>query len=81
LDENVRGFGYRNEDVSMYKDTYFGENRYVRFQADGGNIFNRHFFCAVDQFWLPNNGNPNFGLTHSQCNIPRRFQLALQVFF
>ena len=80
-DENVRGFGYRNEDFSIYKDTYFGENRYFRFQADGGNIFNRHFFCAVDQFWLPNNGNPNFGLTHSQCNIPRRFQLALQIFF
>jgi hypothetical protein len=80
-DENVRGFGYRNEDFSIYKDTYFGENKYVRFQADGGNIFNRVFFCPADQFWLPNNGNSNFGRTGSQCNIPRRFQLGLQVFF
>jgi hypothetical protein len=80
-DENVRGFGYRNEDLSIYKDTYFGEKRYFRFQADAGNIANRVFFCPVDTFWLPNNGNGNFGKTHSQCNIPRRIQLALQVFF
>ena len=80
-DENVRGFGYRNEDLSIYKDTYFGEKRYFRFQADAGNIANRVFFCPVDTFWLPNNGNSNFGKTHSQCNIPRRIQVALQVFF
>jgi hypothetical protein len=81
FDENVRGFGYRNEDFSIYKDTYFGERKYVRFQADMGNVFNRVFFCPVDQFWLPNNGNGNFGQSHSQCNIPRRIQLGLQVFF
>src|ERR1700730_11114025 len=80
-DSSVRGFKYFNEDFSIYKDTYFGERRYVRFQADGGNIFNRTFFCPVDTFWLPNNGNKNFGHTGSQCNIPRRFQLGLQVFF
>jgi hypothetical protein len=80
-DANVRGFKYFNEDFSIYKDTYFGERRYVRFQADGGNIFNRTFFCPVDTFWQPNNGNKNFGHTGSQCNIPRRFQLGLQVFF
>lgn len=80
-DGSVRGFKYYNEDLSLSKDTYFGEGRYVRFQADGGNMFNRHFFCPVDTFWLPNNGNSNFGLTHSQCNIPRRIQLGLQIFF
>jgi hypothetical protein len=80
-DENVRGFGYRNEDFSIYKDTYFGEHKYVRFQADAGNMFNRVFFCPVDQFWQPNNGNKNFGQSHSQCNIPRRIQLGLQIFF
>lgn len=80
-DQSVRGFGYLNEDLSIYKDTYFSEKRYVRFQADAGNIANRVFFCPVDTFWLPNNGNSNFGKTHSQCNIPRRIQLALQIFF
>lgn len=80
-DATVRGFKYFNEDFSIFKDTHFGEGRYVRVQADAGNIFNRVFFCPVDQFWLPNNGNGNFGHTSSQCNIPRRVQLALQIFF
>jgi carboxypeptidase family protein/TonB-dependent receptor-like protein len=80
-DASVRGFKYFNEDFSIFKDTYFGEGRYVRVQADAGNIFNRVFFCPADQFWLPNNGNGNFGHTGSQCNIPRRVQIGLQIFF
>ncbi|HXJ87524.1 MAG TPA: TonB-dependent receptor [Candidatus Binatia bacterium] len=81
MDANVRGFSYYNEDISIYKDTYFAEGKYVRFQADAGNAFNRVFYCPVDQFWLPNNGNGNFGKTGSQCNIPRRVQFGLQLFF
>jgi len=80
-DASVRGFKYFNEDFSIFKDTHFSEGRYVRVQADAGNIFNRVFFCPVDQFWLPNKGNGNFGHTSSQCNIPRRVQLGLQIFF
>jgi hypothetical protein len=81
MDENVRGFPVYNEDLSIFKDTYFGEERYFRFSAQGGNIFNRQFWCPVDQFWIPNNGNGNFGKTGSQCNVPRRIQFGLQVFF
>jgi len=80
-DASVRGFKYFNEDFSLIKDTYFGEGKYVRFQMDAGNVFNRVFFCPVDTNWIPNNGNGNFGHTGSQCNIPRRVQLALQLFF
>ena len=80
-DASVRGFRYFNEDISILKDTYFGESKYVRFEADAGNALNRVFFCPVDQFWIPNNGNGNFGKTGSQCNIPRRIQFGLQVFF
>lgn len=81
MDANVRGFKYFNEDISIYKDTFFGEDKYVRFEADAGNALNRVFFCPVDQFWIPNNGNGNFGKTGSQCNIPRRIQFGLQLFF
>jgi len=81
MDASVRGFRYFNEDISIYKDTYFGEGRYVRFEADAGNALNRVFFCPVDQNWIPNNGNGNFGKTGSQCNIPRRIQFGLQLFF
>jgi hypothetical protein len=78
-DSTVRGFHYFNEDVSIFKDTYFGERKYVRFEADGGNLFNRVDFCPVNTFWF--SGNSGFGTTGSQCNIPRRIQFGLQVFF
>lgn len=81
MDAGVRGFPYYNEDLSIFKDTYFGEEKYVRFSAQAGNIFNRTFWCPVDQFWIPNSGNSDFGKTGSQCNIPRRIQFGLQVFF
>lgn len=81
MDASVRGFRYFNEDISIYKDTFFGEDKYVRFETDAGNAFNRVFFCPVDQFWIPNSGNSDFGKTGSQCNIPRRVQFALQLFF
>jgi Carboxypeptidase regulatory-like domain len=81
MDSSVRGFNVYNEDVGLVKDTYFGENRYVRIEAQAGNIFNRVYFCNPDTFWLPDNGNGNFGQTHSQCNIPRRIQLGIEIFF
>jgi len=76
-DPHVRGFAYYNEDLSIFKDTYFGESKYVRFETDFGNIFNRVDFCAPDTNW----SDPSFGQTHSQCNIPRRIQFGLQIFF
>jgi len=80
-DAGVRGYAYYNEDFAIQKDTFFGEGKYVRFEADAGNVFNRVYFCPVDQFWQPNNLNADFGHTGSQCNIPRRIQFGLQVFF
>src|SRR5437660_254142 len=46
-DANVRGYPYYNEDISIQKDTFFAEGKYVRFEADAGNVFNRTFFCPV----------------------------------
>jgi hypothetical protein len=80
-DSSIRGFKYYNEDFTLMKDTYFGEGKYVRFESDMGNVFNRVYFCNPDTSWQPNNGNNNFGHTGSQCNIPRRIQLGLQLFF
>ncbi len=77
FDSSVRGFKYFNEDISLIKDTYFGEEKYVRFHADAGNIFNRVFYCPVGQQFE----GGGFGTTGSQCNIPRRMQLALELIF
>jgi len=74
---NTRGFPYYNEDVSLYKDTYFGESKYVRIEAEAGNIFNRVDFCNADT----NISDASFGTTSTQCNISRRIQVGLQIFF
>jgi len=81
-DQNVRGFPYYNEDLSLVKDTHFTESTYLRFHADAGNILNRHAFCygqaaSNTTVW----STPAFGTVSSQCNIPRRLQLALELFF
>lgn len=86
-DASVRGFHYFNEDISLAKDIFITESKYLKFHADAGNAFNRVFFCPVDQGWQPVNattglpGNTDFGMTGSQCNIPRRIQFALELFF
>jgi hypothetical protein len=77
FDASVRGFRYFNEDVSLIKDTYFGEEKYVRFHADAGNVFNRTFYCPVGTTFE----GGGFGTTGSQCNIPRRMQLAVELIF
>lgn len=74
---NIRGPHYYNEDLSVYKDTYFGEEKYVRFESEFGNIFNRVDFCSPDT----NVQNAAFGESFTQCNVPRRIQFGLQVFF
>jgi hypothetical protein len=74
---DIRGPHYYNEDLNIYKDTYFGESKYVRFQATAGNIFNRVDFCPADSTIT----DASFGVTSTQCNIPRRIQLGLQIFF
>ncbi|HEX6803058.1 MAG TPA: TonB-dependent receptor [Terriglobales bacterium] len=81
-DENVRGFPSYNEDLSLVKDTYFTERTYLRFHADAGNVFNRHYFCygqtaGGTTVW----STGAFGDVSSQCNIPRRIQVALELFF
>jgi hypothetical protein len=74
---SIRGPHYYNEDLDVYKDTYFGEEKYVRFEAEFGNIFNRVDFCNPDT----NIQDGSFGESFTQCNVARRIQFGLQLFF
>ena len=81
-DDSVRGFPYYNEDLSLMKDTYLSERTYLRFHADAGNVFNRVYYCyGATAGSSTVFGTPSFGVTNSQCNIPRRLQVALELFF
>jgi hypothetical protein len=76
-DPRTRGFAFYNEDVNFYKDTKVNERVGVRFEAQGGNIFNRVVFCPPNKNWSAG----GFGTVTSQCNNPRRFQFGLSVTF
>jgi len=57
-----------------------GVKKRVVVRRDGE--LNRHAFCygqaaSNTTVW----GTPAFGTVNSQCNIPRRLQLALELFF
>ena len=81
-DQNVRGFPSYNEDLSFMKDTYFNERMYLRFHSDFGNVFNRVYFCYGQTAGGSTVfGTGSFGVVSSQCNIPRRIQFALELFF
>jgi hypothetical protein len=74
----VRGFGYYNEDLNIFKDTRITERVGLRFEAMAGNLFNRVDFCNPNLNWS-NTGA--FGKVNSQCNIPRRMQFGLTLQF
>jgi hypothetical protein len=81
-DQNVRGFPSYNEDLSFMKDTYFNERMYLRFHSDFGNVFNRVYFCYGQTAGGSTVfGTGGFGVVSSQCNIPRRIQFAVELFF
>lgn len=78
MDPHVRGFAYYNEDWAIFKDTHVTESKYLRFEADVGNVFNRVYFCPVNANWSDPIG---FGTTGSQCNLPRQIQFGLTLNF
>lgn len=74
---NLYGPGTKNFDISMFKDTKFGERLTLQFRAEAFNSFNRVQFA-----------NPNvtatsvtFGVINAQANAPRDFQLAMKLRF
>ena len=73
----IRGFGYYNEDLNIFKDTLLTERVGLRFEAMAGNLFNRVDFCNPNLNWSV----PQFGTVNSQCNIPRRIQFGLTLRF
>jgi hypothetical protein len=75
-DAHVRTFPIYSEDLSLLKDTYVYREKYkLRFAAQLGNIFNRHFFCNPATHW----SSTTFGKVFAQCDTPRRMQFGLRL--
>lgn len=76
-DPHVRGFSNAVEDVSIFKETLFGERFTWRLEVQGGNITNRTVFCDPSTNWSA----ANFGVVSLQCNQPRSIQLGTKLIF
>ena len=74
-DAHVRGPHVFNEDWNLMKDTKITERLNNRFEAQFGNVFNRHFWCYPSTGW----GLSTFGVISAQCNEPRQIQFGMSL--
>lgn len=67
-----------SEDVSLLKNFYFTEKRFIEFRASAFNIGNRHILGGINTSME----SVTFGsITNPQTNNPRSIQLGLKVIF
>ena len=76
-DAHVRGFRNAVEDVSLFKETMFGERFKWRLEIQGGNITNRVVFADPNMNW----SSGQFGQVALQANQPRSIQLGTRLEF
>ena len=72
---SLRGPGYENWDISLFKSVPIRDRANVQFRAQAFNAFN------TPQFGGPNTafGSSNFGKITAQANFPRYLQLGLHI--
>jgi len=82
---NFRNYGFKNEDLAIYKD--FHVNERIRFQLRGEffNIFNLHNFVASgamgSQAFTTDIASPDFGKWNGSVTSPRNVQLGARFEF
>ena len=78
VDPVIRGWANYNEDIAIFKDTFFTEQAKVRLGANFSNMFNRHVWCDANTNF---SDLDNFGLVSGQCGEARRIELYLKIVF
>ncbi len=74
--DQLRGFGWSNEDIGLLKYWHFGERANLQFRAEILNLFNRHHFADPATAL----GNVNtFGFITGMTGSPRNIQLGLRL--
>ncbi len=71
----LRGPGYENWDISLFKSVLVRERFNIQFRAQTFNTFNTPLFAGPNTAF----GSANFGTITSQANFPRYLQLGLHV--
>ncbi len=73
--DELRGFGFANEDIGLMKYWHFGEAAHLQFRMEMLNIFNRHRFQNPQTTVT----NKYFGQVISTEGDPRNIQMGLRV--
>jgi hypothetical protein len=74
---STRGPGQANTDISIVKNTNWGETYKLQFRAELFNAFNRPEFGPPDRSF----GSATFGQISNQVNIPRQIQFGLKFYW
>lgn len=74
---SLRGPGYANWDMSLFKTIPVRDRVNVQFRAQAFNAFNTPYFAGPNTAF----GSSNFGKITTQANFPRYLQLGLRVAF
>jgi hypothetical protein len=72
---SLRGPGYEDWDISLFKSVLVRERVNVQFRAQTFNTFNTPLFAGPNTAF----GSANFGAITSQANFPRYLQLGLHI--
>ncbi|MFB3924256.1 MAG: carboxypeptidase regulatory-like domain-containing protein [Terriglobia bacterium] len=76
---NLRGFGYRNHDFSLIKNTDITERVGFQIRAEFFNLWNWHVFSG--NAFDTDLGSPSFGWWNGNVSAPRQIQLGARVTF
>ena len=72
---SLRGPGYENWDMSLFKNVSIRDRANVQFRAQLFNAFNTPWFAGPNTAF----GSSNFGKITAQANFPRYLQLGLHI--
>ncbi len=74
---SLRGPGYENWDISLFKSVPIRDRANVQFRAQAFNAFNTPYFTGPNTAF----GSTTFGKITTQANFPRYLQLGLRIAF
>jgi hypothetical protein len=72
---SLRGPGYENWDISLFKNILIKERVNTQFRLETFNTFNTPLFAGPNTAF----GSANFGTITSQANFPRYLQVGLHI--
>jgi hypothetical protein len=83
---NLRGPGYRNQDISIIKNTRISEKMGLQFRMEAFNAWNWHSFncetrCFGSTAFDMDIASPTFGQWNGNVTTPRNIQFALKFMF